>query len=242
MTLKASYGARYVWNLLSTSASFSQVKCPSLFLCRAMSDTSVTRKRFLTNPYILFATDQFPDVKKNNPGIRVPELGRVVGQMWNKLSDAEKEKYRIRSKEEGDKMKNALDSMTQVEKDELVKVEKEQKVKRASRLRRKLNREMRKPSATDVNPFVLFLQSKVQRRGATPLKDYIKVVADEWKNCSIDAKQVFVKQALENSVKYQRKLAEWEKKMVSQGHSDLVRKGVVKKGTRTRKRETSRKQ
>jgi len=241
MTFKASYGgARYVWNLLGTPTA-SPTKCSSLLLCRTMGETTVARKRFLTNPYILFTSDKFPDVKKNNPGVRVPELGRLMGQMWQKLPEIEKEKYRSRSKEEGDKMKMALDSMTQAEKDELVKVDKEQKVKRESRLQRKLKRELRKPSAADVNPFVLFLKSRMSHRGDKPISQFIKIIAEEWKNSSVDAKQVYLKQAQDNSVVYHRKLVEWEKKMLTQGHSDLVRKAVLKKGTKTMNKEDLRK-
>lgn len=47
--------------------------------------------------------------------------------------------------------------------------------------------------------------------------------------------QPYVDQARANSVKYRVKLAEWEKRMLAQGRSDLVRQSALRRPGRARK-------
>lgn len=56
------------------------------------------------NAYILFANDVRPQLQAKNPSMKIPELGKLVGERWKSLSAADKAKYK--AKEEAGK-KNA---------------------------------------------------------------------------------------------------------------------------------------
>ncbi len=42
------------------------------------------------SPYINFCTEQRPKLKDANPGATFGELGKMLGEQWKKLTDAEK--------------------------------------------------------------------------------------------------------------------------------------------------------
>ena len=52
--------------------------------------------------------------------------------------------------------------------------------------------------------------------------------------CRLCCWQEFVKQARENSAQYRQKLVEWEKRVLAEGHPELVRRVNVKKKTAAR--------
>ena len=45
-------------------------------------------------PYMLFCKDQRPKIVAANPNFTFGEVGKELGAMWKKLSDAEKAKYK----------------------------------------------------------------------------------------------------------------------------------------------------
>lgn len=197
-------------------------------------------------PYIIFSAEKFGELKHANPGVRTPDIGRMIGQLWRLLPDDQKEVYRARFQQEkavcdAAKLKK-LASMTDAEKAELKDAVRKKRQQRKLRRRRKLNRSLGKPKAGGVNPFVLFVQSKTVERGDAPIAQYMKGLAEIWKIMPEDDKEEFVKQARENSARYRQKLLEWEKKAVAGGHPELVRRVHIKKLSPTpRKRAVKRK-
>ena len=62
--------------------------------------------------YMLFCNSKRVEVKVKNPGAGVPELGKLLGGEWRKLSESEKEKWNAkaaaeRGSEGGSKGKSA---------------------------------------------------------------------------------------------------------------------------------------
>ena len=49
-------------------------------------------KRNLTG-YMKYANKVRPQIMKENPGMKIPELGKKIGKMWGELSDAEKKSH-----------------------------------------------------------------------------------------------------------------------------------------------------
>jgi high mobility group protein B1 len=43
--------------------------------------------------YMKFANKMRPQLMKENPGMKVPQMGKKLGEMWGKLSDAEKKSH-----------------------------------------------------------------------------------------------------------------------------------------------------
>jgi len=43
--------------------------------------------------YMKFANKVRPQLMKENPGMKIPELGKKIGKMWGELTDAEKKSH-----------------------------------------------------------------------------------------------------------------------------------------------------
>ena len=43
--------------------------------------------------YMKFANKVRPDLMKENPGMKIPELGKKIGKMWGELSETEKKSH-----------------------------------------------------------------------------------------------------------------------------------------------------
>jgi len=43
--------------------------------------------------YMKFANKMRPQLMKDNPGMKVPQMGKKLGEMWGKLSDSEKKSH-----------------------------------------------------------------------------------------------------------------------------------------------------
>jgi len=163
----------------------------------------------------------------------------MLGQMWRGLPDEQKEVYKLRYQDEKEvflaKKKAKLDSMTEAEKSQLKEEEELKRKRRATRSDRKLKRSLNKPIAEDVNPYILFFKSKVLERGDAPISQYMKGVSEHWKRMPIEDKQPFIEKAKSNSLAYQKKLSAWEHKMISEGHSSLVRRSAFRSVTKRRR-------
>jgi hypothetical protein len=49
------------------------------------------------NAYMLFCNAKRGEVKSKNPGVGVPQLGKLIGAEWRKLSEGEKEKWKAKA-------------------------------------------------------------------------------------------------------------------------------------------------
>jgi hypothetical protein len=217
------------------------VPCPAIHLCLARNSqqSSIILKKQSRTPFIIFSGDKIGDLKKANPGVRMPDLSRMLGQMWRLLSDQQKEIYRLRYQDEKEifmaKKKVQLDSLSEEQKSMIVKQANEKRRKKVLQNLKKLKKELHKPKAADVNPFVLYFQSKVLDRGDAPISQYMKGLSEHWKMMPIESKQPFIDKARANSILYHQKLSEWESNMISQGHSNLLRRSAFRRLTKKRK-------
>ncbi len=67
---------------------------PSIRLLSSSSTTTTTTASKRTpSSYILFAKDQRPVVKAENPSASFGDINRKLGQMWQALGEAEKKVY-----------------------------------------------------------------------------------------------------------------------------------------------------
>ena len=47
--------------------------------------------------YMLFSNSKRDEVKAKNPGAGVPQMGKLLGEQWRKLSEGEKDKWKAQA-------------------------------------------------------------------------------------------------------------------------------------------------
>jgi hypothetical protein len=47
--------------------------------------------------YMMFCETKRPEIKAKHPTAHVPQLGRLLGEQWRKLSNAEREKWKAKA-------------------------------------------------------------------------------------------------------------------------------------------------
>jgi len=172
------------------------------------------------------------EIKHANPGVKMADICRMAGQMWRVLPDEQKQVYRDRFHEEQTVVKSTLEGLSVEEKEKIKKEQSQRKLRRMVSKKRKLLTLLDKPKAVDVNPFNLFVKSRNIERGDAPLVQYIRGMAEHWKKMPEDDKKPFVEEARVNSARHRARLLEWERRMLAEGHPDVIRRSVLAKATK----------
>merc|ERR1719464_2393343 len=148
--------------------------------------------------YFRFLGEVRPIVTKQNPGMKITELGKIMAQKYKELPVARKE---------------ALNEAYQIEKKK--QDGKEKRLQKAKGKLGKLKSELGKPTRY---PLAYNLFVKEQMSGAPGrVVSNIKMAADKWKNLSEIQKSPFVKKSAELKAIYEKDLAAWEAKQAAEG-------------------------
>jgi high mobility group protein B1 len=85
---------RKPWDAAAVKAKASYV--PKATEKKAKKEPKVAGEKKAPNAYMRFTTAKRPQVNKENPGIKITEVSKVIGAMWAKLSPAEKEAWKTK--------------------------------------------------------------------------------------------------------------------------------------------------
>eukprot|EP00559_Dactyliosolen_fragilissimus_P009285 CAMPEP_0184857028 /NCGR_PEP_ID=MMETSP0580-20130426/2197_1 /TAXON_ID=1118495 /ORGANISM="Dactyliosolen fragilissimus" /LENGTH=371 /DNA_ID=CAMNT_0027352389 /DNA_START=121 /DNA_END=1236 /DNA_ORIENTATION=+ len=88
---------------LSTSSATTTTTTPSYDFSRPLKKARTA--------YFIFQDEKRPKVQLEHPGENVGTIARVIGQLWSKLTPAEKEYYQIQSAKERKELSNTLQQM-----------------------------------------------------------------------------------------------------------------------------------
>lgn len=53
----------------------------------------------MTSAYIFFVKDQYPKISAQNPGLKMTELSKKIGQLWKTMSHEQKQPYQNQANE-----------------------------------------------------------------------------------------------------------------------------------------------
>merc|ERR1712008_317878 len=159
-------------------------------------------------------------VTKQNPGMKITEVSKVMAQKYKELPVARKEAlneaYQIEKKkylEEFEKFK-----ITPGGKEILEKMKQDGKEKRLQKTKGqlgKLKTELGKPTRYPL-AYNLFVKEEMSGTQGRVISN-IKMAADKWKNLSEIQKSPFVKKSAECKAIYEKDLAAWEAKQAAEG-------------------------
>ncbi|ESN90645.1 hypothetical protein HELRODRAFT_166348 [Helobdella robusta] len=185
-------------------------------------------KKAPRGPYMIFSNDKMSELRSANPGLKIPELGKMVGKMWREMPENDKMLYKEKFLIEKEKFQEMMKKLSDDERKQIKDEKKEKRVQKHARKIKNMKKKLGKPKPSDTNPYILFAKSKMLERGDANLNMYVQGVSDFWKKMPEEDKQPFIEQAKKNSLKYRKELAEWEKEMVASGHEDLISKSKLK--------------
>merc|ERR1719509_350195 len=170
--------------------------------------------------FFRFLGEVRPIVTKQNPGMKITELGKIMAQKYKELPVARKEAlneaYQIEKKkylQEFEKFK-----ITPEGKEILEKMKQDGKEKRLQKAKGKLGKlksELGKPTRYPL-AYNLFVKEEMSGTPGRVISN-IKMAADKWKNLSEIQKSPFVKKSAELKAMYEKDLAAWEAKQAAEG-------------------------
>jgi hypothetical protein len=60
--------------------------------------------------YLFFANEQRDNVRKENPSMKLAEIGKILSKMWKELSEEDKQKYNRLAEEDKDRYEQEFDN------------------------------------------------------------------------------------------------------------------------------------
>nr|KAF6425880.1 transcription factor A, mitochondrial [Molossus molossus] len=159
---------------------------------------SSTLSRYPKKPmtsYVRFSKEQLAIFKAQSPDARNSELIKKIAELWRGLPDSEKKIY-----------EDAYKADWQAYKEELNRIQ--EQLTPSQRV--SLEREM--------------LQKRLKKKAIIKKRLRLKTVNENWKNLSSSQKQVYIKLAEEDKVRYYKEIKSWEDQMLEVGREDLLRR------------------
>ena len=138
-------------------------------------------------PFALFSQEMRAKLQADDPEIGFGDLGRKLGEMWHALKEEEKEDYRKRAREVADaKMKSWKETMSSMPPHKQLEMERQKRA--PMKIKKK-----------KTSGYAIFC-SEYRRKYATeqpnmPFADISKQVAEDWRNCSEEARKGYEEKA-----------------------------------------------
>jgi transcription factor A len=167
-------------------------------------------------------------VKKHN--INTKDAVRIVSEMWKNLNADTKEKMTEMYSRELEKYKEGINlykqSLTEDQKNELFRVKYEQLEQKTKRKLKKELKELGKPRKPPT-AYLMFVSEEIKKHGNVPVKNYMTIVANKWKELDSSTKTKYIEAASIENDKYNVLLLNWENDMMKVGRLDLVRARAI---------------
>jgi len=180
------------------------------------------------NAYTQFVSLKFKETANASPGTNVI---KSLADSWKSLPFDEKKLFYQMASENSTNYKNKMNEITnkmsEIElKDfkENLKKNKEERIKVLQRFRERKNARLtNKPK----RPTLLTIFAKTFDRGEASAQEFIKGVAEKWKMLPEDEKNKFKEQYKREFAVYEKEMAAWDAKMVSEGKPKFASKKFI---------------
>lgn len=73
----------------------------------------------------------------------------------------------------------------------------------------------------------MFVTEEIKKRGDVPVKTYMAIIANKWKEMDANTKSKYIEAASNENDKYNNAILEWENEMIKAGRLDLVRARAI---------------
>jgi len=183
-------------------------------------------------PFFRFLGDVRPEVTKNNPKLSAREVVQECAKKWADADESTKQQLQneyMKDKEQYVKQRAQYEAgLTDDQKYEIETAKKGHVASRDQRANKKelyLKGKPKKP----VSGFLRFLREAVAKndRGGLEYKQFVKKIANEWKELPEEKKKVYNNASKAEFMPYRQELEKWELKMIRLGNTDVVRKEAL---------------
>lgn len=144
----------------------------------------------------------------------------IVSQKWKTVDESQKSALQARAASERavyEKAKAAFQDMIKPHEVDILKAEKQELLKQSRKDLQKLGKPKRPASA-----FALYVSSQKSLRGDLSVSEFMKIIAKQWQELPENKKQEYQDIYLKDVSVYEKKLKDWENKMIAQGFHELV--------------------
>lgn len=175
--------------------------------------------------FIMFVSDARKAVLKENPALTPTEVIKTVAGKWKAADEVTKNKYAALSRElfeRYEKEKAAYASkLTEQQKQALAELTLDKKLKLTKRRLSDKLRELEKPKGAR-SAYVLFsteMRKRIQEK--TP-KEIMTRLGAMWRQLPDEKKQLYVQQADQDRLRYDREMQAWSQRLEKEGQSDVL--------------------
>ncbi|XP_054008019.1 transcription factor A, mitochondrial isoform X1 [Hylaeus anthracinus] len=182
--------------------------------------------------FFLYIQSVRQKILNENPSLKSSEVVQMASKEWANMDSTLKENYRIQYKrnyevyqEELQKFKSSL-TKEQLELMNDMKIKEQQmNLKKENKLKQTIFKKPKRPQ----NAFLLFLKS--QRDNKSPdmsSLEWLKSMKEKWNDLPNEEKQQLSTEAAQLMIQYEKDLANWEREMITLGHSEIVRSKTLR--------------
>jgi hypothetical protein len=169
--------------------------------------------------YMFFAEKKRPEIKKDQPELKMVEISKVIGERWKSAVPATKEKYNKKSENDKLRYKEEMASYKRPSDEVLLTQKINQKKKRGKQASGDKKKRTKKPEGAPTrgkSAYLFFCQAnRAEVKEANPSFKATEVMAElgrMWKELPDEEKVEFEEQAAEAKEKYLQEKTEWEEK------------------------------
>ncbi|XP_059177885.1 transcription factor A, mitochondrial-like [Physella acuta] len=180
--------------------------------------------------FFTFVKEVEPIIKQKHPEI-TSQVQMVIkaSEMWRDLDPEEKARLTLKRREAYEKykqeVKNYYDNLTPLQIQHKEALSLLTKAKKVNKERKALGIPSKAPGA-----FCYFMSEKFRERDPDiSAAARLKIIVTRWKEMTEAEKEPYVTLAKQNRDLHESAMNEWEKKMISLGRFDLIRKNTLKK-------------
>jgi len=177
--------------------------------------------------YILYCTEKRNEVKNEHPDAKPADLMKMMGEMWNALSESKKKDFTDKAKEDKTRYNDQMKNYTppDVESDEDDRPSKRQRGKKGKK-KRDPNEPKRSPSAYLIYGSKIREEVKKDHPEAKS-SEIMKIIGTMWQKLSEDEKKQYNVEAQVLKSKYEKDKQDYKNKKDAGNDDDLEDVGVL---------------
>ncbi|XP_017745401.1 PREDICTED: transcription factor A, mitochondrial [Rhinopithecus bieti] len=245
---------RSMWGVLSAlgrsgaelcTGCGSRLRSPFSFvyLPKCFSSVLASCPKKPVSSYLRFSKEQLPIFRAENPDAKPTELIRRIAKLWRELPDSKKKIYQDAYRADWQVYKEKISRFKeQLTPSQITSLEKEimdKHLKRKAMTKRKELTQLGKPKRPR-SAYNVYVAEKFQEAKGDSPQEKLKTVKENWKNLSDSEKELYIRLAKEDEIRYHNEMNSWEEQMIEAGRKDLLRRTIKQRQNMVLRSITSR--